>query len=327
MRGLTIKSTPLPRWLVLGNSAIVIGLSAAFAGLVLGKIVVTWNSCSMLGMLILLSFPLAVGCLQYTAGFRKNRKAAKAVEGLHACGFLLPGLIIPLMVGALIDWKEISISACVDVCLVIGAFIYCGFCCWMNARMANYLRKAEEAADLPNAMVGTGRFQFTLRELLGTITVLSIMASFASYIIHDAHKSFEEHITSEEVPARLIQLPEGADDVCYCLSAHGTLAYEFDIDEPGFHAWAQRILEISSASPDVSASKIAPGNIFRISDYMKVRYPSPFYDEAQMCIGQGYYCEHKKDDKWFKLGYDVTTGRAYYCGMVFVPKQTYSISD
>ena len=176
---LTIKATPLPRWLVVGNSAIVIGLLAALTGAMIGVVAVAWHQCTVLAWLVLLPLPLAVGRLQYVAGFRQNLGAAKAITKIHCCASAFFGFL-SLWV-ALAFFQQYSVVG--FLYFTLSTSLYCGFCGWMNLRVWNYLRTATEAGDLPDATNGLGRYQFTLRELMGVIAFVAIAASVAGSII------------------------------------------------------------------------------------------------------------------------------------------------
>ena len=317
-----MKSTPLPHWLVLGNSAIIVVISAGLAGWSTAMLSLGLDVGNVLLGFALLPCSLAVGILQYAAGFRRKIAAAEVVAVIHSVAFFLLGIASMWAVVAFINHGYSLSRHGPKMCLSIGGFLYCGFCVWMNERVRDHLRTAAEADDLPAAPVGSRRFQFTLRELLGAIVVLSIMASIARYTIHDANVNFREHITREEAPENLFQLPEGASDVCYYLSDSGCLAFEFTVDEEGFFRWTENILEISSASPTASISKIPQGDPSKIVQYYHLRRNIPFNDDSKYAlIQQGYFCEYSNDDEWFRLGYDTATGRAYYCGSVLSQQQ------
>ena len=174
-----MKSTPPPRWLVAGNSAIIIGLLAALTGAMIGIIAVAWHQCTVLAWLVLLPLPLAVGGLQYMAGFRRNLGAAKTVAKIHCCAGAFFGFLSLWLFLASFQQYRVESFLCFTLC----TSLYCGFCGWMNLRVRNYLRTATKTGDLPAATGGLGRFQFTLRELLGAIVVVAIVASVAGSII------------------------------------------------------------------------------------------------------------------------------------------------
>lgn len=313
-----MKPTPLPNWLVFGNSLIIVGISAALAGLAIGLISLTWNVPVVLCGLLLLPAPLLVGSLQYAAGFRQNLVAAAVVGRIHCFACVVFGIFGQYEIVVLINRGWSFVDGNGFRYLAIGvSFLYCGFCGWLDLRVENYLRAAAKTDDLPTAAGGARWFQFTLRELLGWMLILSIVASVASYKIHDAGKNFGEYLSREAIPGNLFQLPEGAIGVCYFQSDSGHLAYEFTIDEAGFIVWAEKLIENSPSSPATSVNKIQPGSPFTINRYMSLRRIAPFSDsfgDERAVITQGYFHEPSKGDEGFKLGYDSTTRRAYYSG-------------
>ncbi|MBN2294665.1 MAG: hypothetical protein JXM70_19710 [Pirellulales bacterium] len=309
-----LKSTPLPRWLVLGNSAIIVVISAFFAGSAIGMISVTWDPCSILGGLIILPFPLAVGSLQYLAGFRRNHRAATIVAIFHIAAFSLLGFAL---LSNIAEWMvkdgSFSFTVCVIVFIISIIYAYCGFCGWMNLRHSKYLRTSAAKME-QSGESGLGRFQFTLRELLAGVLLVALIASGAAFTIRDAGKQYEEHITREEASARIGGLPEGATDVCYCQRPRGMIAYEFTIDEAGFLEWANEKRENLCLNPDSSMKEIQKGVPFTITHYAAF-----IPDEASasskggfVTIPQGYYYTDYESDNGYELGYDTATRRAYF---------------
>lgn len=314
-----MKSTPLSRWLVLGNSMIIIAISAALAGWAIVVFTLYIDTVKVMLSMVLLPCSLAVGILQYAAGFRRNLVAAQVVSVMHCFGCLLSGFYCMLAVLIFLNHEKSPVSdEGVDAFLATCVFVYCCFCVWMNDRERHYLQKAKKAEDSSVASGSARPFQFTLRELMGAIVVLSIIVSVARYTVQDANKNFREHISREEVPASLFQLPNDAADICYCLSDGGRLAYEFTIDEPGFFRWAENLLDQWSAGSVASIEKIPQNEHEIIGSYLCLRYNMPFGDHTKyVLIQQGYCCEYIKDDKGFRLAYGTDTGRAYYYGPVF----------
>ena len=307
-----MKTTPLERWLVVGNSVIIIGISAALAGLAVSGIV-SWNVCSMLGGMVVLPFPLAVGGLQYAAGFRQNARAAKVVGIIHlvACAVFGFGWIANTS-ECIFEKGSLTWDQCSPLLILLCIATYCGICAWINLRVGKYLRAATAEGGLPVATGAMGRYQFTLRELLGGIVIVSIMASVASYTIRLEGKQYAEHVTREEAPVNVFQLPEDVTDVCYCRRCRGSLAYEFTIDEAGFHNWAKNRLEYSPSNSAASIDKIQKGNPFTIERYTSLMPEPSSIENETATITQGYFYELWWQDEGLKLAYDSVNQRAYF---------------
>lgn len=95
--------------------------------------------------------PLAVGSLQYSAGFRKNAWAAKAVAVLHFMGAAVALFALVTNVGEhLFEGGSWSLDLCMAVAVVFVLVLYLSFCGWMNLRLAKYLRA--EASQVEQAV-------------------------------------------------------------------------------------------------------------------------------------------------------------------------------
>ncbi len=177
--------SPLPHWLIVGNSAIVIGISAALAGLAIGMITVTGKPYSVPVGLVLLPLPLIVGTLQYKAVFRQNIDAAKGVMVILYSASVLFGMILLLHSKLLFPLSGIHANKTLSlrILLLIVCMSYCGFCGWINRRFGMHLSVSADLDELPPPEVGKRTNQFTLSELMGWVVIVSIMASAAGYVI------------------------------------------------------------------------------------------------------------------------------------------------
>ncbi|MBN2294664.1 MAG: hypothetical protein JXM70_19705 [Pirellulales bacterium] len=140
-----MKSTQLLHWLVLGNSFVVIGISAALAGAMIGVIVMDWSLLGTLPGFIFLELSLVVGSLQYAAQFRRNAWAAGVVAKFHLFGCAVSGFLF-LTVLFSVSVAGVMDSRLLPPLLVIS--IYCGFCWSSRERKLIYEFTIDEAGFL-----------------------------------------------------------------------------------------------------------------------------------------------------------------------------------
>jgi hypothetical protein len=141
----------------------------------------------MVGGLIILPFPVAIGICQYHSAFRHNPGAAKIVAILL---FLIGGLVALMFISAFFEPGPIGLkfaSLCGTLFVVSS---YCGFSGWINLRWARRIRRQRACSG---AESGGGErpepalqgFQFSMRELMIFMTVVAVITGLTTWIVRD----------------------------------------------------------------------------------------------------------------------------------------------
>lgn len=271
---------------------------------------------------MLISF--LIGMASYRSVFRKNASQARVLGIFFYC---LSGLALFGAISGLIEWisrqpicklhwdKDYFLGICIASSLCIF-FSYSGrhhrrWAKTIEAWRTDRLLAAEKEAIAnteQDVREVTPPFQFSLRELLGLVTVVALIASITTWMIRSEPPRFIEHATPRE--AGLI-LPQGASDVCCARGFRGTITYEFTIDENRFFEWAKSGL--GSLESEAAGIPIKPiVTPFQFSRYTNWKPDNSLPAEDKVTITHGYYYLWQKEDRSVVFAYDKDHQRAYF---------------
>ncbi len=275
------------------TSLLILALCVALAAMAVAALGQTWNAGSVLGGVVLLPLPLALGWQQYRAAVCASASAAVVAMWML---IMLGGFVALFTVGTAVTLRDQPIAVPRAVPLAaLAASLFCFGAAWANRRWAR-------------ALVERGVAVQRVRGWRLAILVLLLVAigPVAAFFIHTTLPQFAEHVEFESPP---FGIPAPARDICYCQGARGALAYEFTIDEDGFRDWTQHRL---GAVLTVVAQELRPIDTPVLMDrYSSLR--SGLEQPDSVTITAGWYVEWSDRNRRVRAAFDATTRRAYYC--------------
>jgi hypothetical protein len=281
------------------SAIIIAGCVFAFS-IGLSALTITWDPCTaFLSGVFFLPLSAALGIQQYRGTFWRNRKAALFAA---ICLFIVGGL---LWLTFLVNLGEILLSGgraglLLDSfwpMLVVGTLA--AVAGWANEHWSRLL-KVESASSL----IRPG--QFTLRDLLVGVAVISEMIASVTFLLREVRPQFAEHVASKDAP---FSLPVNARDVSYCQGVRGSIAYEFTIDEEGFKDWINSgVGSIESISAKVTLDPItAPVTIDRFNSLSR-----ELKGPESITVSNGLFYSWSKEGRGVHAVFDRNTNRAYF---------------
>ena len=298
-------STPQPpqrSWQLTISSVLVIAGATLMAGSLLTSLYST-DELNILAGLFFLPFPLAFIILQYRGIFQRHPGCAEfAGAMLLAASGILAFIACPVILKSLKNWHLPALASALSFgipLIMLGLVLL--FISRLNFRWEKYLK-----CHYADTSTRPPKFRFSIRELLGAMALVSVIAGLGVTLPRDDSPRYAEHVSADKVR---LNLPDNATDISYAKGFRGTIAYEFTTDEKSFIEWFESgIGSFEAEAAGVPLKQITqPTGIRRYYEFSDSLTGPDYF---QISNGLEYYWS--EEDRHVHAIFDRDTNRAYY---------------